>query len=140
MKNYFKIAAKLLIKSAAKQHGVEPKIVVQLFLLSAKTEGSNISVFTNLMCMCLTPRLSEVLEWITDTTRDLSIPEATLSQLQTDQYRFLYHTIDNFYVRKVQEFVGLSFYPRLEDLFAPKEETSTATMLQALVRPTPIPD
>lgn len=136
MTNHLKIAAKHLIRSAASIHETTPRVVVLLFnYANAAQLGPNTRVFGNLLQMCLT-HAAEIAAFSEDPSGSIDMQEAMLTQLQIDQYNYLYHTIDNFYVRGVQDFNGLSFYPRIEDLFpkAPKPklvplvESVTATL------------
>lgn len=116
MKNYFKVAAKLLIKNAATSHNTTPRIIILLFRHADKAQqGSNLRSFANLLQMCIHQPSS--IASLLDGSQELAIKHADLNQRQLDQYFFLYHCIDNFYVRGVQTFAGLSLYPRIEDLF-----------------------
>lgn len=135
--NYFKIAVKRLITSAAKSHGVDPKTVLMLFKYSDAISGGNISNFGNLLQMCLTHK-DQISSYVEGITGNIDRVEAKLSQAQLDAYQFLYHSIDNYYYRKVQSFDDLSFYPRMEDLFAKKPEPVAAVVKASL--PPPVED
>lgn len=135
--NRLKIGAKHLIKSAAEAHKVKPTTVIKLFRHAEKADGSNLSAFANLMQMCLTHR-SSIKSLLRDKTA-IEVVDAKLTQPQIDSYNYLYHTIDNFYIRNVKDFSSLTFYPRIEDLFSKKAVCVTAEPEIPQPEPAPYP-
>ncbi len=143
MKNYLKIAAKHLIRSAASSHDTTPRVIVMLFCYAVQTQvGSSLREFANLLQMCLTHKQDIEAFAATSGASPIDVQKAVLTQLKVDQYDYLYHTIDNFYVRGAKEFSDLTFYPRIEDLFpkAPKPTPLVAAVTATIEKTEEVED
>lgn len=138
MKNHMKVAAKTIMAAAAQSHNITPLQLVSLYHHADEAKLPNLQAFSALMYMCLDVRLrQEILDHFA-LKIPVQIPEDIVrDQLYINQCTFLYHLIDNFYLRGVQNFESLSFYPRLADLFGPPP-TVGPTIVADLEDATPV--
>lgn len=127
-RNIMKVAAKELIRSAAAEFDLTPLQLIKLFHYSAKAPIPNIRAFAALLCMAKDFEESPAIKnYVTGKSDTIDLVEKVDSQIFINQCTFLYHTIDNFYLRGHTKFSQLSFYPRLEDLFAKSTDAPTET-------------
>lgn len=124
MKNYYRIAAKKLIRSAAASISITPLQLIKLFNHANTLPGSGLHSFAFFMWATKDPTYRQACITYIEDGVPAQIPAQELTQPHIDSCNYLYHTIDNFYVRKVKSFEDLSFYPRIEDLFDSQEPTT----------------